>query len=66
MSNLSVIVTIHDQSLLLEYEAQKKFELLSDCVTYMFVGKGDVDKVDKKVMSSLLATYMTILKITNF
>lgn len=48
MSNLSVIVTIHDQSLLLEYEAQKKFELLSNCVTYMFVGKGDVDKVDKK------------------
>jgi hypothetical protein len=44
-SQLSAIVTIHDQDLLLQYESENKFQTIGCPVTYMFVGKGPVDKV---------------------
>lgn len=44
-SDLSVVVTIHDQDLLLLYEQEGKFAALGAEVTFLFVGQGAVDKV---------------------
>lgn len=43
--NLSVVVTIHDQDLLLAYEAERKFAGLNTPLTYLFVGSGPAEKV---------------------
>ena len=42
---LGVVVTIHDQELLLAYEAQNKFSGVNVPLTYMFVGGGPTDKI---------------------
>jgi hypothetical protein len=39
-------VTIHDQDLLLDYEKQGKFATQPSEVTYIFVGRGPIDKLD--------------------
>jgi len=52
MPSVSVVVTIHDQSLLLEYEAQNKFGPIGQSLAYLFVGTGDVDKI--KDMSNVV------------
>lgn len=44
-TDLSIFVTIHDQNLLLAYEADKKFEAVGANLTYVFVGNGDVSKL---------------------
>ena len=45
MSSICVVVTIHDQELLLEFEARKKFENLGDNYLYVFVGARPCDKI---------------------
>ena len=42
---IGVVITIHDQELLLAYEAQKKFSGVGTPLTYMFVGSGPADKI---------------------
>ncbi|MFU1477591.1 hypothetical protein ACM25N_07745 [Roseovarius sp. C7] len=44
-SNLGVVVTIHDQELLIAYEAERKFAELNAPLTYVFVGHGPTDMV---------------------
>ena len=41
----SVVVTIHDQDLLLAYESEGKFSKIESPVVYLFVGLGDTDKI---------------------
>ena len=43
--SLCVIVTIHDQDLLLAYEAEGKFSKTKSSIIYLFVGLGDTDKI---------------------
>ncbi len=44
--NYGIIVTIHDQDLVLKYEVAGKFNNLKVPVTYVFVGMGAVDKLE--------------------
>ncbi|MGR3733004.1 hypothetical protein [Pseudophaeobacter sp.] len=44
-SNISILVTIHDQDLLLAYEAERKFAKQAVPTTYVFVGQGPTDKI---------------------
>lgn len=42
---LSLVVTIHDQDLLLAYESEGKFSKIAASILYLFVGLGDTDKI---------------------
>lgn len=43
--SFSIVVTIHDQDLLLAYESEGKFSKTESSVVYLFVGLGDTDKI---------------------
>ena len=44
--NIHLIITIHDQEILIDFEASNKFNKNNHPVTYIFVGNGKTDKLN--------------------